>query len=98
VLLDATPAVADSLRRAIERDADNKVADLHVWRVGPGHLAAILTVVTREPRPPAHYKSLLVGIPGLSHVTVEVETPDVARAESASNDLAERGLHAARRL
>ena len=58
-----------------KRDADNKVADLHVWRVGPGHLAAMLTVVTREPRPPAHYKSLLAGLPGLSHVTVEVETP-----------------------
>lgn len=75
VLLDATPSIADNVRRAIESDADNRIADLHVWRVGPGHLAAILTIVTREPRPPAHYKDLLATIPALSHVTVEVVTP-----------------------
>ncbi len=78
VLLDATPAAADAVRRAIERDADNRLADLHVWRLGPGHLAALLTVVTSEPRPPAHYKGLLSGISGLSHITVEVETLPVA--------------------
>jgi cation diffusion facilitator family transporter len=99
VLLDATPAAAASIRRAVESDADNKMADLHVWRIGPGHLAAILTVVTRNPRPPAHYKSLLAGVPGLSHVTVEVETPDAAAgAASASEEPAERRRHAARSL
>jgi cation diffusion facilitator family transporter len=92
VLLDATPAVADDVRRAVESDADNKVADLHVWRVGPGHLAAILTVVTDEPRPPAHYKSLLAAIPSLSHVTVEVETPAVV------SDMERARLHAARHI
>jgi len=80
VLLDATPSVADDVRRVIESDADNKVADLHVWRVGPGHLAAIVTVVTRDPRPPAHYKGLLAGIHALSHVTVEVVTPAASGA------------------
>ena len=97
VLLDATPAVADAVRRAVENDADNTVADLHVWRIGPGHLAAILTVVTREPRPPAHYKSLLAAIPGLSHVTVEVETPSVVSGMDRERDeRAERRLHGAR--
>lgn len=81
VLLDATPDVSDAMRRAIEADADNEVADLHVWRLGPGHLAAMLTVVTGEPRPPAHYKGLLAAIPGLSHVTVEVETWPAAPAD-----------------
>ena len=92
VLLDATPAVADTVRRAVESDADNRIADLHVWRVGPGHLAAMLTVVTNEPRPPAHYKSLLASIPGLSHVTVEVE---MRQAVSAVRDeLPDRTVHA----
>ena len=86
VLLDATPAVAEDVRRAVESRSDNKVADLHVWRVGPGHLAAMLTVVTGEPRPPAHYKSLLASIPGLSHVTVEVETPAVRFPVRRAND------------
>jgi cation diffusion facilitator family transporter len=98
VLLDATPAVAEDVRRAVEIDPDNRVADLHVWRVGPGHLAAILTVVTREPRPPAYYKSLVASIPGLSHITVEVQTSAVASDMEHERDLAERGFHAARQL
>lgn len=99
VLLDATPPVAEAVKHAVEADADNKVTDLHVWRVGPGHLAAILTVVTSDPRPPAHYKTLLAAIPGLSHVTVEVATPDAVTAiEREPADLKERKRHAARHL
>lgn len=94
VLLDATPAATDAVRRAVEADADNRVADLHVWRVGPGHLAAMLTIVTNEPRPPSHYKTLLAAIPGLSHVTVEVETwPEVS---AVGDDRSNRHVHAAR--
>ena len=75
VLLDAAPAgeVTEAVRKAIEGEADNRVADLHVWRVGPGHLAAVVTVVTHAARTPAHYRDLLTGIASLSHVTVEVE-------------------------
>lgn len=75
VLLDAAPSddTTIAVRKAIEVETDNRIADLHIWRVGPGHLAAVLTVVTHHPRPPAHYKNLLAGIPYLSHVTVEVE-------------------------
>ena len=94
VLLDVTPAVVESVRAAIEADADNRVADLHVWRIGPGHLAAMLTVVTSEPQPPAHYKRLLAGVPGLSHVTVEVETWSAAAARD--EELPHRHVHAAR--
>jgi cation diffusion facilitator family transporter len=74
VLLDeeAGDAKADSIRRRIEGDADNRVIDLHLWRVGPRHLAAIISVMTHEPRGPAHYKSLVSGIADLAHVTVEV--------------------------
>jgi len=49
----------------------NRVSDLHVWRVGPGHCAAVVSLVSDQPA--ATYKSRLVGIPGLSHVTVEVQ-------------------------
>ena len=98
VLLDATPAIADDVRRAVESDADNRIADLHVWRIGPGHLAAILTIVTCEPRPPAHYKGLLAAIPGLSHVTVEVVTPGPVGGIERERELAEHGRHAARHV
>jgi len=75
ILLDADPSAetTTAVRKAIEAEPDNRIADLHVWRVGPGHLAAVLTIVTHDPRPPAHYKTLLAGVPNLSHVTVEVE-------------------------
>jgi cation diffusion facilitator family transporter len=74
VLLDeeASAATADAIRQRIERDADNRVTDLHLWRVGPHHLAAIISVMTHAPRHPGHYKSLLGGVDDLAHVTIEV--------------------------
>lgn len=74
VLLDreASAATAEAVRSLIESDADNRVADLHLWQVGTGHLALIVSVVTHHPRPPAHYKALLASIGNLSHVTIEV--------------------------
>jgi len=74
VLLDAavTSDQERAIRAAIEADADNRVADLHVWCVRPGALMAIVSVVTHAPRPPDHYKGLLRDQPDLVHVTVEV--------------------------
>jgi Co/Zn/Cd efflux system component len=48
--------------------------DFHLWRLGPGHLGAILCIATQQPqRNPAYYQSLLVRFHALSHVTVEVQ-------------------------
>ena len=73
VLLDAVPdrEREETIRRTLEHDGD-RVSDLHLWRVGPGHHAAVVALVTDDPHPPAHYKERLAAIPGLSHVTVEV--------------------------
>jgi cation diffusion facilitator family transporter len=57
---------------SIEADADNRVADLHIWHVSPHHLAATVSLVTHYPQAPEHYKNLLKQIPSLSHVLVEV--------------------------
>jgi cation diffusion facilitator family transporter len=74
VLLDeeASADTAAAIRRLVESDADNRVVDLHLWRIGPHHLAAIISVMTHAPQPPASYKQLLRGVEGLAHVTVEV--------------------------
>jgi Co/Zn/Cd efflux system component len=74
ILLDSgvPPAVTVGVREAIEADADNRVADLHVWPVSASHAAAVISVVTDHPKAPAHYKDLLADITELSHVTVEV--------------------------
>ena len=73
ILLDRTPdpALAESLRRTIEADGD-RLTDLHLWRLGPGHLGAIVALVTSKPRGPDYYRGRLAGFPALSHLTVEV--------------------------
>jgi cation diffusion facilitator family transporter len=73
VLLDAgaDPRLPQAIRAAIESDGDS-VSDLHVWRVGPGHIAAVLSVVSPRPQSPDAYKSRLAHLKPLCHVTVEV--------------------------
>ena len=75
VLLDAAvegEEVRQEIREAVE-PTGSEVTDLHVWQVGPGHFAAIVSLVAREPQEPAHYKALLAHIHELSHVTIEVQ-------------------------
>jgi hypothetical protein len=49
--------------------------DLHVWRLGPGHFGAVVSVISRVgQRGPAFYHHVLRGFKGLSHLTVEVHT------------------------
>jgi cation diffusion facilitator family transporter len=81
VLLDAEVASArrDAIRSAIETGRDDRVSDLHVWRVGPRHLAAIISVVASAPEPPSAYKERLRRFPDLAHVTIEVQACDGLR-------------------
>jgi cation diffusion facilitator family transporter len=74
ILLDRTPdtRMAEKVRAAIESEGD-QVTDLHVWRLGPGHLGAIVSIATSQAREPAHYRQRLAHFPDLSHLTVEVE-------------------------
>jgi cation diffusion facilitator family transporter len=83
VLLDESIALKQktAIKDIIENDADNRIADLHVWRVGPDHFAAIISVVSHNPKEPDHYKALLMesqnlkrygGGLRLAHITVEV--------------------------
>jgi cation diffusion facilitator family transporter len=74
ILLDMNPdrGMAERVRATIERDGD-RLEDLHLWRLGPGHLGAILSVVTTKPRDAGHYRRLLHHFRNLSHVTVEVQ-------------------------
>lgn len=73
-LLDASieneyqQAIIDTL----EQDADNRIADLHIWKVSATHYAAIIALVTHDPRPAEYYKDLLKKFNKLYHVTIEV--------------------------
>ena len=72
-LLDMVPSEtpAATVRERIEVDGDG-VTDLNLWRLGPGHAGLIVSVISDHPQPPDDYKGRLVGVPRLSHVTVEV--------------------------
>ena len=75
ILLDMNPdrRMAESLRDAIESEGD-QLADLHLWRLGPGHLAAIVSVVTATHRGADYYREKLVRFRSLSHLTIEVKS------------------------
>jgi cation diffusion facilitator family transporter len=74
ILLDMTPDrdMAERMRAAIETDGD-RLTDLHLWRLGPGHLGVIVSVATARERGPAYYQALLGHFRALSHVTIEVQ-------------------------
>ena len=74
VLLDMSPdaVLPQKISERLERNGD-RICDLHVWRVGPGHVSAIVTLVSDRPELPSVYKSKLADLPHLSHVTIEVE-------------------------
>ena len=74
VLLDeqSSQHLHDKIRDTLERDGEEKIVDLHVWLVGPGVHAAMLTIVARSPQTPDHYKHKLARSLVLHHVTIEV--------------------------
>lgn len=74
ILLDASieEEYQQTIKEAIEKDADNRISDIHVWKVGANHYAAIIALVTHYPSSIEHYKKLLSNFHKLSHVTIEV--------------------------
>jgi cation diffusion facilitator family transporter len=74
ILLDRIPdrRLANDLRQAIESDG-TKLADLHLWRLGPGHLGAILSVYPTERRSSNYYRAKLARFSSISHLTIEIQ-------------------------
>jgi cation diffusion facilitator family transporter len=76
ILLDRTPVRSDlpeEIRRAVESDGDSIVTDLHVWQVGTGKFAAIVSIVAHEPKSCETYRERLREHEELVHVTVETQ-------------------------
>jgi cation diffusion facilitator family transporter len=76
VLLDTVPdaRLEKAIRQNLEVGSD-RVADLHLWRLGPGHVGVIASIVSDAPESPNVYKARLAEVSDvLSHVTVEVHT------------------------
>jgi cation diffusion facilitator family transporter len=76
ILLDRTPVTSDlpnEIRRSVEADGDSIVTDLHVWQVGVGKFAAIVSIVAHEPKSCEAYRELLREHDELVHVTIETQ-------------------------
>jgi cation diffusion facilitator family transporter len=74
VLLDAedNPKLAGDIRDTLG-GMGVKVADLHLWRLGPGHRGLIVSLVSPIDRPTEYFKeALATRYASLSHVTVEI--------------------------
>ncbi|MEI6859418.1 MAG: CDF family Co(II)/Ni(II) efflux transporter DmeF [Shewanella sp.] len=61
---------------AIESDAEDKVSDIHVWRISGDHYAAEIAIVTTAPKATAFYKRKLSQFKHLNHLTIEINTPN----------------------
>jgi cation diffusion facilitator family transporter len=74
ILLDqsADEHVLKEIRHCLESDADNRLADLHVWKISSTQYTGAISLVTHFPRPVDHYRSLLSSVDELVHVTIEV--------------------------
>ena len=75
ILLDvnADSDMSAEIRESIEGCGD-RIADLHLWRLGPGHLGAILSIVTATSRTDDFYRALLSRFRALSHLTIEIRS------------------------
>lgn len=74
-LLDAhdDSALEDSIRRRLLAAGSGiQILDLHLWRLGPGHHALLVALRGTAPARPDDYRALLRDLPGLDHITVEV--------------------------
>jgi cation diffusion facilitator family transporter len=74
ILLDKSPpaSVSDQIRASIEARGSDRIADLHVWPVGPSIYSALVSIVSDAPLSPDEYKRRLPQDLGIVHVAVEV--------------------------
>jgi len=81
LLQDTSPILLDhgidenkksEIKKIIETDSDNRISDIHIWKVGPDCYAASISLVTHFPKSADHYKNLLSEFDCLTHITIEV--------------------------
>jgi len=84
VLLDSqgTEDIRTRIKNGIESDGESRVADLHLWSIGPDIYSAAVSVITHSSKPPEFYKRSIPAGLGVVHATVEVLTcPDTPPPE-----------------
>ena len=74
VLLDrqGPQSIRQRISESIEGDDNSRVADLHLWSIGPNIYAAVVTVVAHDPATPDEYKARIPKNLGLAHISIEI--------------------------
>jgi cation diffusion facilitator family transporter len=82
ILLDMCPDndLRQEIRAIVEAQGD-QVVDLHLWRLGPGHLGAIVSIIARSNRSPDDYRFLFSHLLELSHLTIEINPLNTGNTE-----------------
>lgn len=84
-LLDvvSSPAHEQLVRERLEAIDDVRVADLHVWELGPGRRSCIVSLVTASPRPVDAYRDTVLGALDVAHLTIEIHQCELPHEQHA---------------
>lgn len=85
-LLDivSSPSQERIVRARLESIDDVRVADLHVWELGPGRRSCIVSIVTSTPRELDYYRSAVLEVLDVAHLTIEIHRCDLPHNQNAS--------------
>jgi cation diffusion facilitator family transporter len=90
ILLDrqGPQTIRQRISESIECDNNSRVADLHLWSVGPNIYAVEITVVAHDPATPDEYKARIPKDLGLAHISIEIHQCVTNREMSGSYSVA----------
>ena len=85
-LLDvvSSPMHERVVRERLESIDDVRVADLHVWELGPGRRSCIVSLVTASPRDVAYYREKVLEALPVAHLTIEIHQCGLLHEEHAA--------------
>lgn len=75
VLLDKSvnPSSYSEIATSMQKEHQAVISDIHIWKIGASHQAAILSVITETTREPCEYmQTLKQHLPRLSHISIEI--------------------------
>jgi len=75
--MNPSPALAAEITERLQAKGE-RVIDLHLWRLGPGHFAAVAVVAAGGKTTVEALRARLNGLAALSHVTLELRGPHEA--------------------
>jgi Co/Zn/Cd efflux system component len=94
-LLDvvSSPAHEQLVKARLEAIDDVRIADLHVWELGPGRRSCIVSLVTAAPRGVDFYREAVLAALDVAHLTIEVHRCELPHADSIEPEVAHHHEH-----